>query len=74
MRNVDGLQRNLNIIEKQKKKNNESWIDKDFGVNENDEKGLYSLIYYDNILPKGWPALEDTLKWESVSLKTDNEL
>jgi hypothetical protein len=33
MKNVDGLQRNLNIIEKQKKKNNEVWVDKDFGPN-----------------------------------------
>lgn len=58
MRNVDGLQRNLNIIEKQKKKNNEQWVDKDFGVNESDEKGLYSVVYYDNIVPKGWPVLD----------------
>lgn len=74
MRNVDGLQRNLNIIEKQKKKSNECWVDKDFANNLNDEKGLYSVVYYDNILPKGWPYLEDSLRWESVGLKTDHEL
>ena len=57
MKNIDGLQRNLNIIEKQKKKNNQEWIDKQFGPNENDENGLHSVIYYDGVIPKGWPAL-----------------
>jgi hypothetical protein len=33
MRNIDGLQRIINIIDKQKKKNNGIWLDKDFGPN-----------------------------------------
>jgi hypothetical protein len=52
----------VNIIQKQQKKT-EKWIDTDFGPNDQDKTGIYSLIYYDNALPKGWPSLE-ALRWK----------
>lgn len=56
----------INIIQKQQKK--EKWLDPEFGINENDKTGQYSLIYYDNAIAKGWPSLE-TLKWVEPSIK-----
>ena len=50
------------MIEKQKKKSG-AWVDADFGPNENDATGKYALIYYDGVLPKDWPELNEELKW-----------
>ena len=55
------MNRVMNMIEKQKKKN-KKWNDSDFGPNEIDQNGQYSLIYYDGIAPKEWPPFEG-LKW-----------
>jgi hypothetical protein len=55
----------LNVIQKQQNKG-QKWIDDDFGPNEQDSLGAYAVIYYDNILPKGWPAIE-TFKWQEVT-------
>lgn len=56
LRTDESLKLTVNIIQKQMKKT-EKWIDADFGPNENDPSGTYSVLYYDNVLPKGWPAL-----------------
>ena len=61
LRNEDNMNRVMNMIEKQKKKN-KKWNDSDFGPNEIDQNGQYSLIYYDGIAPKEWPPFEG-LKW-----------
>jgi len=58
------LTRYFNVIEKQKKKNGK-WEDPDFGPNDNDKLGEFSLIYYDKIPYKNWPLLED-LKWKAI--------
>jgi hypothetical protein len=47
----------MNIIQKQQKKTNGKWIDPDFGPNENDKIGQYSIVYYDGALSKNWPSL-----------------
>lgn len=62
VRTEESLNRMVNIIQKQQKKT-EKWIDTDFGPNDQDKTGIYSLIYYDNALPKGWPSLE-ALRWK----------
>ena len=46
----------INIIQKQIKKG-EKWVDPDFGPSEADPNGNYAVIYYDTIVPKGWPSL-----------------
>lgn len=63
LRSEESLTRMINIIQKQQKK--EKWSDPEFGPIENDKKGQYSLIYYDNAVAKGWPSLEilEALKW-----------
>ena len=52
----ENLTRYLNTIEKQKKKAFK-WEDSDFGPNDKDKTGLYSIIYFDGVLPKNWPQL-----------------
>jgi hypothetical protein len=65
LRTEESLCRMVNIIQKQIKKG-EQWLDQDFGPSQQDPKGLYACIYYDNVLPKGWPSL-DALKWSQLS-------